>query len=34
MKQVIKLTIRSLAKGAVAVGIFVEIITALQLIDK
>ena len=34
MKQVSKLILKSIVKSAVAVGLFVEVITALQLIDR
>lgn len=34
MKQVIILTLKSIVKGAVAVGLFLEVITALQLISR
>lgn len=34
MKGLIKATVKQLLKGAVAVGVFVEVITALQLIDR
>jgi len=32
--QVAKLILKSIAKSAVAVGLFVEVITALQLIER
>ena len=34
MKQVIITVLTTLAKSAVAVGVFLEVITALQLIDR
>lgn len=34
MKQVIVLMVKTLVKSAVAIGAFLEVITALQLIDR
>lgn len=34
MKIIIAESVKIIAKSAVAVGLFVEVITALQLIDK